>query len=168
MTRAVHVLSLVAALALFLSLMVYSPKGVSMSLFKSEEVWIFSPMEGVVTFEGRPAAGAKIVRVVKWQSDEGETDEVVTDEAGRFRLSGMTRNLRQMLPAEFVAYQDLYVHYQGEEYHVWVMSKREKGKFGELGGEPVNLRCELTDEIERIEIDRGLLGTSCKWDAISE
>lgn len=139
-----------------------------MSLFKSEEVWIFSPMEGVVTYHGQPAAGARISRVVKWQSEQGERDEVVADENGRFRLSGMSRTLRQALPAEFVAYQDLYVHYQGQEYHVWVMSKREKGKFGELGGEPLNLQCELTDELERIEVDRGLLGTSCKWDAISK
>ena len=63
----------------------------------------------------------------------------------------------------FVGYQDIYVHYCGEKYHIWVMSKRDKGAFGELGGEPGNFRCELTAELERVEVDRGAV---CRWDSL--
>jgi hypothetical protein len=37
-----------------------------------------------------------------------------------------------------------------------------------LGGSPKNLRCELTDDLNRVETDDGLLGTVCKWDAIEK
>ena len=45
-----------------------------MSLFSRTDVVLFSPMEGKMTFEGKPAVNAKIVRTVIWKGDEGETD----------------------------------------------------------------------------------------------
>ncbi len=48
---------------IFFTTLVFSNKGVAMSMFSAneEEVVLFSPIEGRVTFEGKPAAGAKIV-----------------------------------------------------------------------------------------------------------
>jgi len=51
---------------------------------------------------------------------------------------------------------------------MWVMGKMGKNLYSELGGKPVNFRCELTDELIRVESDDGLLGTPCKWDSIEK
>ena len=48
------------------------------------------------------------------------------------------------------------------------MGKRSKNEYGELGGIPINFRCDLNDEAIRVEVDNGLLGTSCKWDTIKK
>ncbi len=39
-------------------------------------------------------------------------------------------------------------------------------KFGELGGKPINFRCELSDEPETVDLEDALLMTSCQWDSI--
>lgn len=137
-----------------------------MSLFPKKEVVLSSPMKGTVTFKGKPAVGAIIKRTIRWQNDGEQTDSVISDKAGAFHFNLVKSSLRQWLPAEFVVYQDIYVEYQGDTYHIWVMSKREESNWAELGGKPVNFRCELTDAVERVEVDRGLLGTACKWDFI--
>jgi len=139
-----------------------------MAFFSKEEVVLFSPMEGVITYEGQPAEGAEVVLGIKWRSDESSETVVHTDSAGRFELPAITDSYRPALPSEFVVYQDINIHYNGELFHIWVMSKREEQLFGELGGNPVNLRCELTREIRKVDVPRGLLGTSCEWDEIEK
>lgn len=136
---------------------------------QAEDVCVFSAMEGTITFQGKPAVGAKVTLIVRWKDEKGETETTVTDEKGRFSLPVMNRVLRQLFPAEFVAHQSIFVHYQGQEYHIWEMSKRDGGEYEEFGGRPVNLRCEITDELSYdVEIKRGLLVTSCVWDSINE
>jgi len=135
-----------------------------MSLFKSEEVWIFSPMEGVITFQGEPAANAQIVRVLKWKDDEGETERFEAGSDGAFWIPGKQETLKTFLPAQFVAHQAVFVEFNGEEFQIWEMGKLDKGKFAETGQELSNLRCELTDEMQPVEVAGGLLMTSCKWE----
>jgi len=64
--------------------------------------------------------------------------------------------------------QEIYVHYNNEKYLIWAIGKSSKVLYGELGGEPTNFRCELIDEIIPVDVDNGLLGTSCKWDDIKQ
>jgi hypothetical protein len=110
-----------------------------------------------------------VVRKVDWNGNEEKPDSVVTDEAGRFSFPVMNRVLRRLFPVEFVAFQDIFVHFQGQEYQIWAMSKHDEGEeYGELGGIPVNLRCELTDELIPVEAKGGLFGTSCVWDSIDK
>ncbi len=138
-------------------------------LFQAENYCLFSAMEGTLTFQGKPAAGAKVVRHVNVNEEKGEPDFVIADDQGRFALSTVNRKIRRVLPVEIVAFQDIFVHYQGQEYAVWIMSKHDKGEtYGELGGVPVNFRCELTDELVSVDAKGGLLGTSCVWDSIRE
>jgi len=139
-----------------------------MAFFSKEEVVLFSPMEGVITYEGAPAVGAEVVLSIKWRGDDGSEITVVTDGDGRFELPVIKDNLRSILPAEFVVYQDIHVHYRGDVFPVWVMSKREKALYGELGGRPVGLGCELTNELQKVDVPRGLLGTSCHWETIEK
>ena len=135
-----------------------------MSLFKSEEVWIFSPVHGVITYKGKPAAHAQITRVLKWKDDEGETDRFQVNEDGTFSIPGKQETLKSLLPTQFVAHQALFVKLEGKEFQIWEMGKLDKEKFAETGRELVNLRCELTDELQPVEAAGGLLMTSCKWD----
>ncbi len=137
-----------------------------MAFFSKKEVVLSSPFEARITFQGKPAVGARIKRVIKWQSDIGEEDYTETDEQGYFSLPAVKDNWRQLLPAEFVVYQDVIVDFDGKEYKIWIHSKREEQEWAELGGQPVSMRCELTDEIRRVEVERGLLGTSCHWDSV--
>ncbi len=155
------------ALLMAMVFSIYACKGEAMWL-QAEDVCVFSAMEGTITFQGKPAVGAKIVRIVRWKDDKGESDTTVTNDIGHFSLPVMNRVLRRLFPVEFVAHQSIFVHYQGQEYHIWEMAKRDQREFGELGGKPVNFKCEITDEIVPVEVKRGLLVTSCTWDSISE
>lgn len=137
-----------------------------MAFFSKKEVVLSSPFEATITFKGKPAAGARVKRVIKWQSDIGEEDYTETDEHGYFSLPAVKDSWRQLLPAEFVVYQDVIVDFDGKEYKIWIHSKREEHQWAELSGQPVNMRCELTEEIRRVEVDVGLLGTNCRWDRI--
>lgn len=153
-------------LTIGLLLSLFSLQGVAMAFFSKKEVVLSSPMEGVLTYEGEPVEGAELMREIRWQSETGQTDSTTTDQNGYFHFDMILDSWRQLLPAEFVVYQDVYVHYNDETFHIWTTSKRVEEKWGELGGKPINFRCELTDELKRVETPRGLLGTSCKWDFI--
>ncbi len=135
------------------------------SLFGTEVV-LFSPMEGIVTYKGEPAANAKITRLLIWKGDEGETDTFYTSDNGEFMLPEKKAKVRIPAFAEFVLTQELSVFYEEQEFSIWVRAKQELGEYGELGGKPENLRCELTDKRVRLEGYLGLFGTSCKWDSI--
>src|SRR5690606_25316302 len=147
---------------------IYSMEGVAMSLFSRTDVVLFSPMEGKMTFEGKPAVNAKIVRTVIWKGDDGETDIFYTAEDGTFKLPIKRAKVRIPLLAEFVLTQEVSVFYKDQEFTVWVRSKEDLDIYGELGGKPKNFRCELTDERVRLEEFWGLFGTSCKWDSIEK
>ncbi len=152
----------------FLVILLYSMEGGSMSSLFGTDVVLFSPMEGIITYKGQPAANAKITRTIIWKGDEGETDTFHTAENGEFKLPIKEAKVRIPLLGEFVLTQELVVFYEGEEFAIWGKSKRDLGEYGELGGEPQNLSCELTDEVVRLEGYNGLFGTSCKWDFIKK
>ncbi len=139
-----------------------------MSLLFGTEVVLFSPMEGKITFEGKPAANAKIVRTIIWKGDAGETDTFFTSDHGEFKLPIKKTRARIPLLAEFVLTQEVSVFYDQKEFPIWVKMKQDLGEYGELGGAPKNLRCELTDELVRLENFNGMFGTSCKWDSIEK
>ena len=72
----------------FLFFVSFSTEGMTMSIFSkpTEEVVVCSAMEGQLTFEGKPAAGAKIVRWSAWKDEEGESETFYADEHGHFAL----------------------------------------------------------------------------------
>ena len=152
----------------FLIFSLCSMDGVAMSLFSRTDVVLFSPMEGKMTFEGKPAANAKIVRTIIWKSDEGETDVFYTAEDGTFTLPIKRAKVRLPLLIEFVLTQEISVFYNDQEFTFWVRRKHDLGEYGELGGKPKNLRCELTDENVYIEGFGGTFTTPCKWDSIEK
>jgi hypothetical protein len=155
---------------LYFVLLAYSLEGVSMSLLTKpeEEVVLCSPMEGRITYEGKPAVGAKIIRSIKWKDDTADIDTVYTNDKGRFNLPKLSEKVKLQKINQFVVHQEITINFNGEQYYMWVMGKIGKNLYSELGGKPVNFRCELTDELIRVESDDGLLGTPCKWDSIEK
>ena len=133
-----------------------------------EEVVIFSPMQGQITLNGKPVSNARIERYLKWKDEEGERDYFETDGDGWFEIPVKQDVVKLSTISQFVIAQEIRVYVDNNEYLIWTLAKSSKVKFGELGGRAINFRCELTDEPTRVEVNDGLLGTSCKWDSIDK
>lgn len=134
-----------------------------MSLLFGEEVVLFSPMEGKITFEGKPASNAKIVVHVFWKDDVGEEEEYHADENGDFVIPVKKRKVRIPPLSEFVVTQQIRVSFNGDEFVIWSKAALGTDEYGGLGGNINNLQCELTDKRVKQEDFDGLFSTSCKW-----
>jgi|SRR5690625_89163 len=151
----------------------FSTEGIAMSIFSrpTEELVICSEMRGKLTFQGQPAAGAKIVRWSAWKDHEGESETFYADEHGNFLLPEKREVVKKGpldFLAQFVGKQLVTVTYRGAEYEIWYSSKLSPEKNSEYGGVPTNFRCELTDEPEHKPLDGLLLSVACKWDVINQ
>ncbi len=135
-----------------------------MSLFKGEKVCIASGFEGRVTLEGKPASGARVVRTIYFKSEKGQAEEAIADKDGRFSFPSRWEVLRQVLPVQFAVHQNIFVYYKGKEVQVWGTAKMVKSEYSEFGGKPENFRCELNDEIRRVDREVGFITTSCYWE----
>ena len=157
-------------LVILLLLICYPAQGMSMPFLSHppEEVVVFSPMQGQITHNGEPVANAKITRKLQWKDDEGETETFFTDEKGYFELPIKTDVVTLGKLSTFVMHQEINVVVDGKTRPIWVMGKGSKVKYGELGGAVTNLVCHLENEIKRVEVPDGLLGTNCTWSLIKE
>lgn len=133
---------------------------------------IFSNMEGKLTLNGKPAAGAKLALKLYFYDEKLQPIEIVADEEGRFHFPSVWKKLgmKRFVPHEPHASQSIVVDYKGEEYKIWFFGKHNFDEFGELSGVPINFRCELSDESVpvKLEIDTGLFVSKCKWDSIKK
>ena len=126
---------------------------------------LFSEMTGVVSFEGKPAAGVKLVRLVELNKEL--YDETVTDAQGNFHFPAIYQSsiLRKILPMEFVVLQDITAHFKGKEYEVWHSVKRSPEVNTESKGKPLVVECDLSQaEAEAITIDGVTIFSRCNWD----
>ncbi|MBI1424436.1 MAG: hypothetical protein GC149_13410 [Gammaproteobacteria bacterium] len=133
-----------------------------------EEVVLASEMEGHITLQNRPAAGAKVVRKLSWNEGEKKIDSTSVDSEGKFLLPAKKDVVEIGKFTQFVVSQEISVVYDGKETDIWIMGKRSKTAYGELDGRPENFRCELSDPDKPMRLDSGLLLTKCKWDAITK
>lgn len=140
-----------------------------MALFvggKEVEVVLFSPLEGKLTVEGKPATGARIDLWIKWKDQEGETFSYTADNEGNFSIPEHKAAYKQKALVQLVVVQKVHVNYNDKDYIVWNLSKMNKDRFSELGGEPINVRCEITNELETIRTNGSLGGIACTWDRL--
>ncbi|MCL6269324.1 hypothetical protein M3P05_05115 [Sansalvadorimonas sp. 2012CJ34-2] len=150
----------VSLICLLVILAGYSGSGVAMSLFSSKEVVLFSDVEGSITYDGKPISGATILRTSKWQKEN--SDSVITENDGSFRMPAITMSHNSLLPSQFVSHQRITVQYQGNDFVIWSMGKINPELDGELGGKKIKFTCELKDEMEPVDVPEGLLVTACK------
>ncbi|GAB2198424.1 hypothetical protein MAH4_26140 [Sessilibacter sp. MAH4] len=154
-----------------LILIVFSVKGLAMSFFGSsssdknkEEIIIFGGMEGQLLFEGKPAAGAEVKLWTKWDSSDGDTVVVTSDENGHFQFEEQKGTYKSSAFTQLVINQQITATYQGDEYLIWNFSSLKVFNEGALGYNPKNLMCELTNDREYYEEGAISLFTSCSWD----
>lgn len=138
-----------------------------MSLFfKGEKVEavLFSPLQGKMMYNGKPAAGAKIKLWVAWKDKEGETELYYVDDQGNFNIPKKTVIYKDNPLVQLSVGQEVTVEYQGKEILIWKAGKSSSHLFGELGGQPVGLTCELANNEEMTaHLDHALVKTLCKW-----
>lgn len=157
-------------LTLFASLF-YVQQGVAMSLFfggKEVEAVLISPLQGRITFDGKPASHAKINLWIKWKDQQGETFTYKADENGFFSIPKQTATYRESALAQIVITQEINVEYNNETYLIWTLSKTNTHEFGELGGTPSNMICELTNDMVTIRGGGSLGGMACAWDSLDK
>lgn len=138
-----------------------------MSLFskaKEVEITLFSPLEGNITYGGKPAAGAKIKLWIKWKDQDGETQVFTADDNGQFKIPGIKSTYKDNPLAQLVITQEITVEYEGNSTLIWTLSRTSSDEFGELGGVPSSFTCELSDELAVYKIDETSLATNCQWE----
>lgn len=126
---------------------------------------MFSPLEGVISDSGEPVSDVVLERSMKYGHQEW-IDSTVTGDDGRFMFGKVEAILKVPALSHFVIFQAIKARYRGEDKLIWTKGKDGKSIYDELGGRPVNFRCELTDELVRVETASTWLGTSCQWDAL--
>lgn len=157
----------ILVLLTFLISSLYLSEGASMAIFfggEEVEAVLFSPLQGQLTFEGKPASGAEISLWIKWKDSEGETFSYTADDDGRFSIPQHTATYKQSAIAQLVILQKIMVEYRNNAYEVWHFSKMEPEIFTELGGKPNNVICELTSELTTTRGQGSLGGVACTWD----
>ena len=108
---------------------------------------IFSAVDGAITNNGVPVAGARVEREFLWSMKrETGTDSTVTDTRGHFSLPVITRrSLMAVFPHEPMVRQSIVIHFGDASYKAWMYFKRNYDDNGELG-RPIRLSCRLETE----------------------
>lgn len=154
---------------LTLFLLALATQGSAMAFFgKSTQVYLASPLEGVLYDDGRPVGNARMVRVIGFGGEDIREDEIVTDAEGGFSFSEAIKEMNLSPLNELVISQKISVYYGEKDHLVWIKSKRVPEIYGELSGRPTNFRCDLAKTPVRVDQGRGLLQTSCEWDSIEK
>ncbi|APR68910.1 hypothetical protein CN03_16330 [Thalassolituus oleivorans] len=154
------------SLLVFLTLSLSASGALSMSLFEPKKVCLFSAISGVITLNGEPAKGAHVKRIVeKFYSSGHNTDETMTDDNGYFELPAVFDQsfLGKFLPGEFVAPQQIFVTYEGEEYKIWAGVKRTREENAEARGDELAVQCQLDSEPQAISVNGSFYFTQCNW-----
>ncbi|MDN3638795.1 hypothetical protein QWY82_08245 [Simiduia curdlanivorans] len=156
--RNIYLITLIA-----FSSLACSQSGAPMSILDAGKAYFFSPVSMQIYRDGQPVVGANVVR--RWEHSTIEQDESTTDAEGKVNFPEVRRRtIVQVIPAEFVVAQQIIVVVEGEEIEVWSNSKRDSAINSELGGKPLNFRCELNDE-EQLHRDFGsAFFTKCTWE----
>lgn len=127
------------------------------------KVCLFSSIQGVITLNGEPAGGARLVRTVDLSG--AKVDETIADERGWFEMPPVfARTITKYLPQEFVSKQKIVAHYEGQEYRIWYSIKRTPDENSEARGKPLRVTCELSHDETIIVVDGSPIHSLCQWD----
>ena len=134
-----------------------------MSLFDIEKVCVFSEVKARIAVKGEPLKNTVVIR--KWEWRELRQDRTTTDENGYFTFPAVFERsiMNRALPIELVIAQGLYVETNGETKKIWSNSKREPEENAELGGQSINLSCELTNDMKITRQYGSIMNTLCTW-----
>lgn len=135
----------------------------AMSFFDVGKTCVFSAVKVRLTKNGEPLKNTKVVR--KWEWNELKEDSATTDENGFFEFPAVFESsISRLLPVELVIAQGLYVVEDGEEVKIWSNSKREPEENAEFDGRPIDMTCEITNELEIHREFGSRMRTLCTWE----
>lgn len=118
-----------------------------MGMFDFLKVCLFSEVNGVVTQDGKPIAGAEIIRTAEF-NNKAYIDSTMTDTHGRYYFNARFINsINKILPIEPRVPQKISIRYHNKEYLGWDMDKRDYEINGEIDRK-LDLVCELSKEPE--------------------
>jgi hypothetical protein len=108
-----------------------------------------SPVEGLIHWQGKPVAHAKVERALRSGGFEGGEykDFTQTGEHGRFQMETVEerRFLRpDLLSANPRVNQSIEILFEGHSYLVWVYSKHDFNLGTEAKQETIRLNCDLS------------------------
>ncbi|MEY4588295.1 MAG: hypothetical protein RL497_371 [Pseudomonadota bacterium] len=135
-------------------------------MFTKEDVVLFSRVQGQVLFKGVPVAKAKIIRSYEYGASKPTEDFSMTNDEGMFDLPVVIKKGASITPlVQFVVYQEIFVEWNGERQQIWSHGKMHKNENSEYDGNFKKITCELTAELERIDLNNlDYVFTNCKWD----
>lgn len=151
-------------IASILIISLYSNRATLLPLLVGTEVVLFPPLKGTITYQGKPAANAKVVVRVLWKDDEGETEAFYTDANGEFSIPVKKAKVHIIPLTEFLVTQQVTVFFQ-RNYIVWIRGVLSPDEDFGLEKYP-HIRCELTEKSTHKESIYGVFSTSCKWDGL--
>lgn len=134
-------------------------------LFKTKQTYVIaSPMEGVLMKDGKPLANTKILRRLRWNSnDNGIEQEFMSDENGRFSLPIHEETLTLSALTQFVCSSHITINIDNEDYDIWYNNKFSPEIYAETNGPIEDLTCDISSEELIVRPDISRIGTICRW-----
>ncbi len=105
-----------------------------MALFDFLKICVFTDVSGMVTLDGNPVEGAKIMQAAKVSFNNDEFfGEAITNENGEFRFPAIyAKTINRFLPSANAVSQLITIEYQGNVYQAWQSVKPNYDYDGEL------------------------------------
>lgn len=125
---------------------------------------MFSAVKGQVVQNGKPVAGAKVVRQYVWQWNKKKgVEETISDAGGNFSFKQATQSslMTSIFPHEPVVTQIIFIHVGDKKYEAWSFSKRNYDDLGELG-RPIDIICDLDNKPDNYFKDAEFVYGICK------
>ena len=140
--------------------------GASIHLSAAESTFmravLFSPVELQLIRNDLPVVGVEVRREVSWRG--AIVEKAITDTEGVVTFDALRRfSFTSFLPMELVVPQYISAVIDGKELELWLNTKRDGALNAELGGMPLKLRCNLSDELSLYEAYGSLLSSRCHW-----
>lgn len=125
---------------------------------------MFSSVKGQIVQNGKPVAGAKVVRQYVWQwNGKKVIEETTSDGSGNFSFKQASQSslLTSIVPHEPVITQLILIHFADKKYEAWSFSKRNYDDMGELR-RPIEIICDLDTKPDNYFKDAEFVYGICK------
>ncbi len=148
-------------IAYYISIFNYS-RDQTMGFFLDKKC-LFSGFSGVLLDKGSPLAHVELYRKVEYR-DKLYEDKVITNKEGRFTFKSVWyRPLIDDID-QFSAHQDIFINYKNSEIWIWSAGKLSPHEFAEFGAIPINLVCDISNEMDGPNLTGATVATMCKWE----
>lgn len=121
--------------------------------FKKTEVQLSPEVNGTVTLNGKPVAGATIQQSLSY-GDKEFNDHAITDAEGRFKFPAKSAKFRVSSMFDTWLSQLLVVEHAGQSVKIWSTGATNTLTYDSVRQLLFNMQCELTSPEMKIGIPR--------------